>query len=97
MAITFLEKRQRLQYLIPILVGALLVTLFVIWQGFFVKETISIIIEPLMRPPKKIEINFPLLKDPIFQILQPFEKISPPEEGIGRENPFTPYQLEKSK
>jgi len=91
MAITFLEKRQRLQYLIPVLAVALLATLFVIWQGFFVKETIPISVEPIRRFPKKVEINLQLLENPIFQILQPFEAISLPEEELGRENPFIPY------
>jgi hypothetical protein len=95
MAITFLEKRQRLQYLIPVLIGLLLVTLFVVWQGYFVKEEIPTFIEPFKRPLKKVEINFQLLKDPIFQVLQPFEEISPPEEELGREDPFTPHQIEE--
>lgn len=90
MAITFLEKRKKLQQLIMILAVVILITSFVLWQGFVKKEP-SIIEEPFIRQPKKVEINFKILKDPIFEELESFEEIPSFEEEIGREDPFIPY------
>lgn len=92
MAITFLEKRRRLQYLFLILGIVSLITLIVLWQGFFVKKTPEIFpIEVPPKPLKKIEIDFEALKSPQLEELRPFEKIPPYEGEIGRENPFSPY------
>lgn len=97
MAITFLEKRKRLQYLFPILGIVILITFIVLWQGFFkkspqeifpAKETTS---EILPEEGKKIEIDFEFLKSPKIEELQIFEKNPPYEGEIGRENPFIPY------
>jgi len=90
MAITFLEKRKRLQYLFPILGIALLITIFVLWQGFF-KKPPELIIPPEKPVIKKVEIDFEILKSPQLEELQIFEKVPPYEEEIGRENPFISY------
>jgi len=92
MAITFLEKRKRLQYLFPILGVLILITVFVLWKGFFVKERPELI-EEVIKPSlvKKIEIDFETLKSPELEELQLFEKTPPYEGEIGRENPFIPY------
>jgi len=91
MAITFLEKRKRLRYFVPVLIITILVTAFVIWQGFFVQEGLPVAEEIVEIPIKKIKIDFQVLKNPIFEDLQPFEEIPPFEVEIGRENPFLPY------
>jgi len=88
-AITFLEKRKRLKSLIPVLVIVILISAFIIWRGFFVKE--KSFIPEVIKPVKKIEIDFQTLKSPELEELQPFEKIPSFEEEIGRENPFIPY------
>lgn len=80
------------KYLPYILIGMLLITAIVVWQGFFKKE--KPILPEIIFIPQKIEIDFECLEDPILRELQPFEKIKPFEEGteIGRKNPFLPYQ-----
>ena len=99
MAITFLEKRKRLEYLIHVLVVLLFITVFVLWQGFFSPHTTPyyiIDIDTFEEAPRRIEIDFQALKDPFLDTLLPFEEIAPweeREEGLGRENPFLPYRL----
>jgi len=92
MAITFLEERKIQKYLVWILGIILLIISLVIWRGFFVKET-PVLPEEIVKPSKKIEINFDILESSILKGLQPFEEIEPAGEEveIGRENPFMPY------
>ena len=92
MAITFLEERKIQKYLVWILGIVLLIIALVIWRGFFVKE-IPVSPEEIVKPSKKIEINFDILESSILKGLQPFEEIEQigEEVEIGRENPFRPY------
>lgn len=90
MAITFLEKRKRLKTLIPILATVLLITVVIIWRGFFVKEKPSLPEKPSI-PTREITIDFQVLESPVLEKFQPFEKATPLEEEAGRENPFIPY------
>jgi len=90
--ITVFEKEKRQRNLILVLVGVVLITSLVIYFGYFKKEEKppTEILPPIL--PKKIEIDFEVLKKPILEELQIFEKseLAKPEE-IGRENPFVPY------
>jgi len=94
--ITFLEKRKFQRNLIIIFAVIVLITFFVLWQGFFVEEksTLEEMPEILI---KKVEINLEVLeKNPLLKEFLPFEEIKPfevtsPEEKTGRENPFIPY------
>jgi Na+/melibiose symporter-like transporter len=88
MAITFIEPKRKRQYLILLLIAIVLVVSFLVWNYFSTKSTPNIL-KP--TPPPEIKINFEILKSPLLEQLEPFEKIPPFEEGIGRENPFTPY------
>ena len=93
MVITFARRRKIQKYLSLVLGIIILVTIFIFWLGFFKKEKIFIM-QPLPEfIPKKIEINFQVLKSSIFQELQPFPErpLLPSEEEMGRENPFLPY------
>lgn len=92
MAILFLEKRKFQSYLSFIFFILILVTGLLLWRGYFSKnETLppSEITTASSFP--KIEINFDTFKNPFLEKLQPFEKIPPFEEKIGRDNPFIPY------
>jgi len=100
MAITFLEERKIQKRFILILGIILLIIALVIWQGFFVKEKSIWEAGEVLKPAKKIEINFEILKSPVLKGLEPFEEIKTYEEEIsegvvtekiGRENPFLPY------
>ncbi|TET84262.1 MAG: hypothetical protein E3J36_01775 [Candidatus Nealsonbacteria bacterium] len=92
MVITFLEKRKIQKRFTLILGIILLIIVLVIWQGFFVKEK-PILPGEVVKPSKRVEIDFEILESPILKGLQPFEEIAPigEEVEIGRENPFVPY------
>ena len=104
MAIIFLREKRTQKSLIVVFALIVLATAFVIWQGFFEKETeVYLEEEGFKFIPRKIEIDFSILEDPALEALQPFFEIeslegaTPTEEGtempteIGRENPFIPY------
>lgn len=90
MAITFVEKRRRLKYLFSVLVILILITVLILWRGFFAKE--KPVLPPIKTEPvKKIEIDDKILKHPLLEKLQLLETIPPFEGEVGRENPFLPY------
>lgn len=92
MAVEFRESEKRQKILIYVFAVVVLVTLLVLWLGYFKPEKP---LEEAFLPPviKKIEINWDVLKNPFLENLQTFEGLPPlpPEEEIGRENPFLPY------
>lgn len=91
MPILFLEKIKRQKYLLIVFLIVILITAFVLWKGFFVKEKPPE--EVISKPVKTIEIDFETLKSPILENFEPLEKIPPLglEIEIGRGNPFIPY------
>jgi len=89
MAIIFIEKTKKQKYLIYIFLLLVLITVFIVWKGYFLKE--KPLGEIIFKPTKKIKIDFNILKNPALNQLQPIEKIKPIEIGVGRENPFIPY------
>ena len=94
MAITVLEKRKFQRNLILVFLGVCLVTGAILWKGFSATgkkpgaEEVSEVIKP-----KKVEINFEVLKSPLLKDFQGFEEIKPLDESakVGRENPFLSY------
>ncbi len=100
MAIVFEKQKKTQKNFILILIVVFLITIFVVWQGFFKKET-KIFFETLTPTKKEIKINFEILKNPLLETLQSFSAIKPfeetpstpgkPGEKLGRENPFIPY------
>jgi len=88
MAITFPQIKKRQIYLILLLVVVIFGIIFLVWNYFLAKPQLSVYV-PV--PPPEIKINFEILKNPILEQFELFEIISPFEETIGRENPFTPY------
>jgi len=103
MAIVFLKEKRTQRSLIVVFVLVVLITAFVIWQGFFKKEAEVSFEEGFKFLPRKIEIDFSTLENPNLEALQlffkiePLEEATPTEEGIGlpteigRENPFMTY------
>ena len=89
MAITFPQQKKRQLYLILVLGVFILITLIVIWYGFFLKRP-NILLPETLRP-QTIDINFKALDDPRLEELQSFKQISSFEGEAGRENPFIPY------
>lgn len=91
MAITFTQEKKKQRYLLLVLGLVFLVTLFIIWWGFFAqqKPAPSSMLPVYVSP--EIDINWQVLDSPQLEELQLFEAILPPEEAIGRGNPFLPY------
>ena len=97
MAVTFLEKRGKQKYLMIILGVLFIAIFFVIQSNLFSKKDVNITssgVKAVEEP--QIEIDFDVLKKPIFEILQPFEVIRPLKATtttvkVGRDNPFKPY------
>lgn len=91
MAIKFIKERKKQKILMLITALIIGVALVISWFGYFRKEKITPPV--LVAPPKKIEINFEVFRNPLLKEFQPFEKVPPfPfKDGIGRKNPFIPY------
>jgi hypothetical protein len=84
-------KRQRNLMIVFFIV--LIVTLSILYFGYFKKEKGFRVSPEIPLPEKKIEIDFSIFENPILKELQPLEKIGPPiPEEIGRENPFSPIK-----
>lgn len=90
MAITFLEQRKKQQNLLPILVGVLLITAFVMWWGYFrdSSSVVEVVEIDIFSPSSRIEINFSIFENPWFDNFEPFEKAPAFEGEKGKENPF---------
>lgn len=101
MAIVFLQQKKIQKNLILVFGLVLLITVIVIWRGFFKEEKKVYTTETIIPSQKEVKINFEILETPILQKLQLFPEIKPfketppaegkPGEKVGRENPFTPY------
>lgn len=89
MAVKFIKQRKKQKYLILIFVAVLLITIFVLWFGFFRKE--DEFISTVVIVQKEIKIDFDILNDPLLKEFRPFTKVFPFEGLVGRENPFLPY------
>ena len=94
MAITFLQEKKKQKYLIYILIMVFFAIFLTLWLGFFRKTQIipeELAPTEVSKSWQKIEINFKILEDPLFQDLKDFEKIPEFEGKVGRENPFIPF------
>lgn len=94
MAITFLQEKKKQKYLIYVLIMVFFAIFLTIWFGYFRKPPIipeEIAPTETAKSWQKIEINFKILEDPLFQDLKAFEKIPAFEGEVGRENPFIPF------
>lgn len=97
MAITFIKEKKKQQYLIFVLIG--LTGLIAVYFVFLKRPRVSPILLVPLPEPRKIEINFEVLEDPIFEEFQVPEEIPPLKETeeLGRENPFDPYGKEEEE
>lgn len=98
MAITFLHdktlvgQRKFQQYLIIALVAVSLITAFVLWKGFS-KNTVSVstVLNPNALVSKRVEINFAVLQNKIFDELDALPPSIEVPKNIGRANPFMSF------
>ena len=70
------------------------VILFLIFLLIFLRilsREISVVSPDVPFSSEKIEINFEILENPIFDELNNFEDVDVPQDVLGRENPFIPY------
>lgn len=92
-----MKKEQR--NLILVFIVLILIWVIIIWWGFFKNKAPvpnevvpnGVVIDevvPHKEVPKKIRINFEVLRLPILEKLEPFPEIEPFEQEIGRKNPF---------
>lgn len=91
MAISFSEKRNRLKQFSSILAVIIFIAIIVIFVPRIFPKIEPVILPEIEIPVKKIEIDFHVLRHPLFEELRPFPEIEAFEEEIGRENPFLSY------
>jgi len=91
MAIQFIQKKKKQKYLILIFGAVLLITVVVLWYGFFRGEKIKPVVLVVAVASKEIKINFEFLESSVLKELQSFEEISFFDKEAGRKNPFLPY------
>ena len=100
MAIIFTKKKQRQNVLVYVFVVIIIITAFILWQGFS-KKTVPIFSEQtIVIPPREVKVNFQALEkinlfEP-FVGIEPFNQDFPIEDGeeekqLGRSNPFLIY------
>jgi hypothetical protein len=90
MAIEVLKQKERQKTLMVVFFILIVLTVFVVLSTFMKKG--GVVLAPVPAPlPKRVEINFDVLKSQAMKDLQLLEEITMPAEK-GRENPFLPYE-----
>ena len=88
MAITFVQQKKRQQILIFIVVGVAIVTLFVLWFGFFVSAPKEASSSFFLPAPRETSVDFTIFESPVFQELgSPFAPLEVPVK-TEKANPF---------
>ncbi len=99
MADDLIQQKKTQRNLIFILVLVVVVTIFVIYQGFSKTEESTVQEGGVFIQKPEVNINFDILDSSIFEGFQLFSEIEPFAEAttttgtisIGRDNPFLPY------
>ncbi len=69
MAITFVQQKKRQQILVFIVAGTAILTLFVLWFGFFSSAPKEASSSFSLPSPREISIDFGVFENPVFQEL----------------------------
>ncbi|PIS34821.1 MAG: hypothetical protein COT37_00605 [Parcubacteria group bacterium CG08_land_8_20_14_0_20_43_9] len=89
MAIVFYQKRKKEVYIAAAGLVLIFVLIFILVKikggGLIDRESAFSVPEV-----KEVKIDFQRLEEEIWNDLRAFSPISPPSEGIGRDNPFAP-------
>jgi hypothetical protein len=88
MAVNFIEKKKKQQYLLYIAVGILVVTFVILWFGYLNKPVQAPSSEEVIINKKNIVINYSILENPIIKALIPFVETPLYQGQLGRDNPF---------
>ncbi|KPJ55209.1 hypothetical protein AMJ47_01725 [Parcubacteria bacterium DG_72] len=88
MAVDFIEKKKKQQYLLYIVLGILAVTFVILWFGYFQKPVQAPAPEEVVISRENIVIDYSILENPILKVLLPFEETPLYEGELGKENPF---------
>jgi len=91
MPVNFVQEKKKQKYLIIVFGIIVLVTVIVLWFGYFRKEKSIFVFAPVSPYYTEIKIDFAALGNAFLKELQPFEKTVPFEGVKGRSNPFLPY------
>lgn len=101
MAIVFIKQKKTQRNLIIVFALVIIITIIILWQGVFKKESLPFQREVFLPPPKEIKMNFEIFEHPklkellLFTEIEPFKEIPPTEDApgvkVGRENPFVSY------
>lgn len=87
MAITFIQQKKRQKYFLAALSVVILITGFVLWQGFVADVGIE---GPLIKPAQEIELRFDVLEsEALYRLENPGVELTSPTD-IGKGNPFIP-------
>lgn len=77
-------------YLFLVLIGVTALTVFVLWKGFTEPTTE---LTPTEGVRTGSDFDFSLLETKKVKYLEPYEKLPEFEGEIGRDNPFSPYEV----
>lgn len=92
-----IQQKKTQKNLLLILLIVFVITIFVIYQGFFGPGEEPAPEGAIFIQKPEVKISFDVLQGPVFEKLQSFSEIEPFEEStttesfIGRDNPFLPY------
>ncbi|HEY4476043.1 MAG: hypothetical protein UY24_C0001G0042 [Parcubacteria group bacterium GW2011_GWA1_48_11b] len=88
MAITFVQQKKRQQILVFVVAGMAIITLFVLWFGFFSSAPREASSSFSLPSPREVSIDFGVFENPVFQELgNPFAPVEIPAK-TEKANPF---------
>ncbi len=92
MAITFVQQKKRQQIMVFVVAGVAMVTLLVLWFGFFASAPKEASSSFFLPAPRETSVNFAVFEDPVFQELgSPFAPLEVPAK-TEKANPFIRQQ-----
>ena len=88
MAITFVQQKKRQQILVFVVAGMAIITLFVLWFGFFSSAPREASSSFSLPSPREVSIDFGVFENPVFQeLVNPFAPVEIPAK-TEKANPF---------
>ncbi len=84
--------------MVAVLGAVLVVTVVVLWFGFFNKQTVSQPAAPsLLGVPKKVELKLDVLESDSLKMLGQPAVSAPLPSTVGRPNPFAPFDQKTAR